>query len=68
MITLPNLEGRVAIVTGSSRGIGKELALALAKAGADIVVAAKTTEPDPRLPGTIYQTRDEVEALYHLVC
>ena len=39
------------------------MALALAGAGADIVVAAKTAEPDPRLPGTIYETRDAVEAL-----
>ena len=37
--------------------------MALAGAGADIVVAAKTAEPDPRLPGTIYETRDAVEAL-----
>ena len=57
------LDGRVAIVTGSSRGIGKAVALAMAKEGADIVVAAKTTEPDPRLPGTIYDAAREVEAL-----
>src|SRR5919106_4524295 len=58
------LAGRVAIVTGSSRGIGKDIALALAAAGADIVVAARSeTPPDPRLPGTIYDTATEVEAL-----
>src|SRR5205823_5723073 len=57
------LEGRVAVVTGSSRGIGKNIALLLAQHGCDIVVAAKTTEPDPRLPGTIFETAKEVEAL-----
>jgi citronellol/citronellal dehydrogenase len=58
------LAGRVAIVTGSSRGIGKDIALACAAEGADIVVAARSeTEPDPRLPGTIYDTAREVEAL-----
>lgn len=58
------LAGRVAIVTGSSRGIGKDIALAFAAEGADIVVAARSeTEPDPRLPGTIYETAKEVEAL-----
>jgi citronellol/citronellal dehydrogenase len=58
------LEGRVAIVTGSSRGIGKDIALAYATAGADIIVAARSeTQPDPRLPGTIYDTAKEVEAL-----
>jgi citronellol/citronellal dehydrogenase len=58
------LAGRVAIVTGSSRGIGKDIALAFAAEGADIVVAARSeTEPDPRLPGTIYDTAREVEAL-----
>lgn len=60
---MAKLEGRVAIVTGSSRGIGKTVALALAKEGCDLVVAAKTADPDPRLPGTIHDTAREVEAL-----
>ena len=59
----PDLSGRAAIVTGSSRGIGKEIALALAKAGCDVCVAAKTTEPHPTLPGTIFDTRDDIIAL-----
>jgi citronellol/citronellal dehydrogenase len=57
------LDGRVAIVTGSSRGIGKAIACRLAAEGCDIVVAAKTAEPNPKLPGTIHDTAREVEAL-----
>jgi citronellol/citronellal dehydrogenase len=50
------LEGEVAVVTGSSRGVGRAVALALAREGCDIVVAAKTDEPHSRLPGTIHET------------
>ncbi|MAA80608.1 MAG: SDR family oxidoreductase [Deltaproteobacteria bacterium] len=59
----PDLTGKVAIVTGSSRGIGKEIAIELARAGCDVCVAAKTTEPHPTLPGTIFDTRDAILAL-----
>uniref|UniRef100_A0A7S4RE82 Uncharacterized protein n=1 Tax=Alexandrium monilatum TaxID=311494 RepID=A0A7S4RE82_9DINO len=58
-----DLSGRVAIITGSTRGIGRECALALARQGCNIVVAAKSTSEQPNLPGTIYTVASELEAL-----
>ena len=58
-----SLAGKVAIVTGSSRGIGKRAAIALARRGTRLVVTARTVEASGReLPGTIGETVKEIEA------
>jgi len=57
------LKGKTAFITGASRGIGRAIALRLAKAGANIVIAAKSVDANPKLPGTIFSVAAEVEAL-----
>jgi NAD(P)-dependent dehydrogenase (short-subunit alcohol dehydrogenase family) len=52
----PDLEGKVAVVTGGSRGIGKQTCVELAKLGARIVLSARTTEPREQTPGTLGDT------------
>ncbi len=57
------LTGKVAVVTGASRGIGRAIALGLAREGCDVVVAAKSTESTEKLPGSIHTVAAEVEAI-----
>ncbi len=57
-----SLREKTVFITGASRGIGREIALRCARDGANVVVTAKTAEPHPRLPGTIYSVAREVEA------
>src|SRR5262249_13418406 len=52
---------KVAIVTGASRGIGKALSIALAERGAHVVLASKTVNPNPKLPGTLDDVKREIE-------
>ena len=51
------------IISGGSRGVGLEIAKTLGKDGANIAILAKTTEPHPTLPGTIYTAAEEIEAV-----
>jgi len=56
------LRGKTLFITGGSRGIGLAIALRAARDGANVAVAAKTTEPHPKLPGTIHTAAAEIEA------
>jgi citronellol/citronellal dehydrogenase len=58
-----SFKNRTAFITGASRGIGRAIALKLAKEGANIVIAAKSVEENPKLGGTIFSVAAEVEAL-----
>lgn len=57
------IAGYTIIISGASRGIGLAFALAAARRGANIAVLGKTASPNPRLPGTIYSAKAEIEAV-----
>ncbi len=59
---MTTLAGKTLFITGASRGIGLAIALRAARDGANVVVTGKTTEPNPKLPGTIYSAAKEIEA------
>ena len=57
-----SLKGKTLFISGGSRGIGLAIAIRAAQDGANVVIAAKTTEPHPKLPGTIHSAAAEIEA------
>jgi citronellol/citronellal dehydrogenase len=57
-----DLAGLTAVISGGSRGIGLEIAKRIAADGANVTLIAKTAEPHPKLPGTIYTAAEEIEA------
>src|SRR5690349_6411379 len=59
---MSNLKGKTLFITGASRGIGKAIGLRAARDGANVVVAAKTAEPNPKLPGTVHTAVEELRA------
>jgi len=63
MLNTGKLAGKTLYITGASRGIGLDIAKKAARDGANIVVAAKTADPHPKLPGTIYTAAKEIEQL-----
>jgi len=63
MLNTGKLAGKTIFISGASRGIGLEMAKKAARDGANIVVAAKTAEPHPKLPGTIFTAAKEIEGL-----
>lgn len=56
------LEGKTLFITGASRGVGKAIGLRAARDGANVIIAAKTAEPHPKLPGTVYTAAGEMES------
>ncbi|HSN09119.1 MAG TPA: SDR family NAD(P)-dependent oxidoreductase, partial [Hanamia sp.] len=56
-----SFKNKTVFITGASRGIGKAIAMRLAKEGANIIVAAKSVEENPKLGGTIYSAAKEIE-------
>ena len=58
---MPDLKGKTLFISGASRGIGLAIALRAARDGANVAIAAKTTEPNPKLPGTIHTAAAEIE-------
>ena len=59
---MPSLHGKTIFITGASRGIGRAIGVAAAREGANVVVAAKSDAPNPKLPGTIQEAAQEIEA------
>lgn len=56
-----HLAGKTIFISGATRGIGKAIALRAARDGANVIIASKTAEPHPKLPGTIYSVAKEIE-------